>query len=58
MSEAVDNKRLVIATHNPGKLKEFQLALSLSIREIVSATSLSLPEPEETGTTFAEKRPC
>lgn len=46
--------RLVIATHNAGKLREFQDLLSPYVREIVSSGDLGLPAPEETGTTFAE----
>jgi XTP/dITP diphosphohydrolase len=45
---------LVIATHNAGKLREMRELLSLYGIEAVSAGELSLPEPEETGTTFAE----
>jgi XTP/dITP diphosphohydrolase len=44
--------RLVIATHNPGKLVEMRDLLSLYGVEAVSAGELGLPEPEETGTTF------
>ena len=47
-------ERLVLATHNAGKLAEFrQLMASFGV-EIVSAGELGLPEPEETGTTFEE----
>ena len=46
--------RLVIATHNEGKLREFAALLALYASNIVSAGSLQLPEPEETGNTFAE----
>jgi len=46
--------RLVIATHNAGKLREFRELLALFPIEIVSAGELGLPEPEETGTTYAE----
>ena len=46
--------KLVIATHNPGKLREMRELLSLYGIEAVSAGELGLPEPEETGTTFAE----
>ncbi len=46
--------RLVIATHNKGKLREFQALLSPFVGEMVSAGELGLPEPEETGTTFQE----
>lgn len=47
-------ERLVLATHNAGKLKEFQELLAGFGLEIVSAAELGLPEPEETGTTFVE----
>jgi len=44
-------QRLVLATHNPGKVRE--LAQILENRfEVVSAGELGLPEPEETETTF------
>ena len=45
--------RLVIATHNKGKLAEMRELLALHGVEAVSASELNLPEPEETGTTFA-----
>ncbi len=44
--------RLVIATHNPGKLVEMRDLLSVYGVEATSAGELGLPEPEETGTTF------
>lgn len=47
-------KKLVIATHNAGKLREIREILGPYVREIVSAGELGLPEPEETGETFAE----
>jgi XTP/dITP diphosphohydrolase len=46
--------RLVIATHNPGKLREMRELLMPHGVEAVSASELGLPEPEETGTSFAE----
>ena len=46
--------RLVIATHNPGKLAEFRELLSPHGIEALSAGDLGLPEPEETGASFAE----
>lgn len=45
---------IVIATHNPGKLKEMRELLAPFGISAVSAGELGLPEPEETGTTFAE----
>ncbi len=46
--------RVVIATHNPGKLREMRELLAPYGVDAVSAAELSLPEPEETGTTFAD----
>ena len=53
MSYALPN-RLVIATHNNGKLQEFRQLLGSCVPEIVSAGELGLPSPEETGVTFVE----
>jgi XTP/dITP diphosphohydrolase len=44
--------RLVIATHNPGKLTEMRDLLAPYGIDAVSAGDLGLGEPEETGTTF------
>lgn len=46
------NGRLVIATHNSGKLAEMRELLAPYGVEAVSAAELGLGEPEETGTTF------
>lgn len=45
--------RLVLASHNAGKLREFAGLLLPHGMELVSAASLGLPEPAETGDTFA-----
>src|SRR5262249_43368741 len=45
--------RLVIATHNSGKLAEMRELLARYGVEAVSAGELNLAEPDETGTTFA-----
>jgi len=46
--------KLVIATHNPGKLREIaELVEPLGIG-CVSAAELGLPEPEEIGNTFVD----
>jgi len=45
--------RLVIATHNKGKLAEMRELLALHGVEAVAASDLNLPEPDETGTSFA-----
>ncbi len=44
--------RLVIASHNPGKVREIRALLGGHGIEPVSAADLGLPEPDETGTTF------
>jgi XTP/dITP diphosphohydrolase len=46
--------KLVIATHNAGKLKEISALLAPYGMECISAGALGLPEPAETGTTFVE----
>jgi XTP/dITP diphosphohydrolase len=46
------NGRLVIATHNPGKLREMRELLAPFGIEAVSAGELGLVEPEETGSSF------
>ncbi len=45
--------RLVIASHNKGKLVEIAALLGPYGIEPVSAASLDVPEPDETGTSFA-----
>jgi len=46
--------KLIIASHNQGKVREIRALLEPYGIEPVSAGDLGLPEPEETGTTFAE----
>jgi XTP/dITP diphosphohydrolase len=46
--------RLLLATHNAGKLAEFRELFAMLGIALVSAGEMGLPEPEETGTTFAE----
>ncbi len=45
--------RLVVASHNAGKVREIAALLAPLGVEAVSAGELGLPEPEETETTFA-----
>jgi XTP/dITP diphosphohydrolase len=44
--------KLVIATHNPGKLAEMRELLAPHGVAAISAGELGLPEPDETGETF------
>lgn len=45
---------LVVASHNAGKVREIDQLISPFGFNAVSAASLDLPEPEETGSTFEE----
>jgi XTP/dITP diphosphohydrolase len=44
----------VVATHNEGKAKEIADLLAPSAIKVLSSAELGLPEPEETGSSFAE----
>ncbi len=46
--------RLLLATHNAGKVAELRDMLAHFDLVLVSAAELDLPEPDETGTTFIE----
>jgi XTP/dITP diphosphohydrolase len=47
-------EKLVIATHNPGKLREIAALVAPLGIACVGADDLGLPEPEEIGNTFAD----
>ncbi|MEM6914124.1 MAG: non-canonical purine NTP pyrophosphatase, partial [Pseudomonadota bacterium] len=48
MTRKFTDKRLVVATHNAGKLEEMRALLSDRGIEVVGAKELDLAEPEET----------
>jgi XTP/dITP diphosphohydrolase len=52
MARKFTEKKLVVATHNAGKVVEIAALLKPLGIETVSAGELGLPEPEETGLTF------
>ena len=54
MSRRISSGKLVIATHNAGKLREIGALLAPYGVDCISAGALGLPEPAETGTTFVE----
>lgn len=54
MARQFIENRLVIASHNPGKVREISDLLAPWSIDVVSAAELNLPEPEETGLTFKE----
>ena len=47
-------RRLVVATANPGKLREFRSLLLGLPFELTSLAELELPSPQETGSSFLE----
>ena len=52
MARQFSEPRLVVASHNKGKVVEIADLLAPFNLDVVSAAELDLPEPEETGTTF------
>lgn len=54
MTRRLGGETLVIATHNAGKLKEISALLAPFGVSCISAGSLGLPQPAETGRTFVE----
>lgn len=54
MTRKLTPGKLVIASHNKGKLREIGALVAPFGMEAISAGELGLPEPEETGTSFAE----
>ncbi|HWB45309.1 MAG TPA: RdgB/HAM1 family non-canonical purine NTP pyrophosphatase [Hyphomicrobiaceae bacterium] len=53
MPRLAPGSRLVVASHNPGKVREIRDLVAPYGLSVVSAADLDLPEPEETGATFA-----
>ncbi len=53
MARRFAGDRIVLATHNPGKVAEFKGLMAPLGITVASAAEHGLPEPEETGTTFA-----
>jgi XTP/dITP diphosphohydrolase len=52
MARKLDAEKLVIASHNPGKLREIADLLAPFGVAVVSAAALGLPEPVEDGASF------
>ena len=53
MTRRFDGAKLVLASHNSGKLEEIRLLLAPFPVAVISAKELGLPVPEETESTFA-----
>jgi XTP/dITP diphosphohydrolase len=47
-------KKIVLATQNPGKIKEFNALLAPLNITVIPQSELNIPEIEETGLTFIE----
>lgn len=54
MTRRFSDSKLLVATHNAGKLEEVSDLISEFDISVVGAAEKGLPEPEETGTTFVE----
>ena len=54
MMGLLNGRKIVVASHNDGKLREFADLMAPFGFEAKSAKEFGLPEPEETGTTFEE----
>ncbi|WP_300056784.1 RdgB/HAM1 family non-canonical purine NTP pyrophosphatase [uncultured Roseobacter sp.] len=52
MTRKFDGKRILIATHNAGKLEEMEELFEPYGIDVVGAATMNLPEPDETETTF------
>src|SRR6266851_3567722 len=52
MARLFTGDRLVVASHNQGKVDEISLLLAPFAIDALSAASLGIPEPEETGDSF------
>jgi XTP/dITP diphosphohydrolase len=54
MENLFPEKKLIVATHNPGKLVEFETMLAFPGKiALLGAGDMGLPEPDETGSNFA-----
>ncbi|MDJ0822172.1 MAG: RdgB/HAM1 family non-canonical purine NTP pyrophosphatase [Paracoccaceae bacterium] len=54
MTRRFEGDRLLVATHNQGKLEEIADLLKPYSVAVLGAAEMNLPEPEETGTLFVE----
>ena len=54
MTRRFQGDRLLVATHNTGKLEEIAALLQPFGVAVVGAAEMNLPEPSETGTSFVE----
>ncbi len=53
MTRRFTGSRLVVASHNAGKVREIAVLLAPVVTTVIAAAELGLPEPEETADSFA-----
>ncbi|MGC6516971.1 MAG: RdgB/HAM1 family non-canonical purine NTP pyrophosphatase [Candidatus Puniceispirillaceae bacterium] len=53
-SRSLRGQKLIIASHNQGKVREIADLLAPFDLDVISAAALDLPEPEETGQSYIE----
>lgn len=51
---SIEDKNIVIATHNQGKVREFKILLSKFQKKVLTSQDLNIQDVEETGETFEE----
>jgi XTP/dITP diphosphohydrolase len=54
MADKIIFKKIVLATHNQGKIREFSRLFAPLGVEIIASSTLNLEEPEETGSSFSD----
>ena len=54
MARRFEGGKLIVASHNAGKAREIRELLAPFKIDVISAADLSLPEPDETGSTYIE----
>ena len=50
----IKEKKIVVATHNKGKIEEFRVLFSKYKIQIITSEDLNINDVEETGKTFEE----
>jgi XTP/dITP diphosphohydrolase len=53
LARRFEGARLVLATHNPGKVRELDALMQPLAIEVIASAALGLPEPVEDGESFA-----
>ncbi len=54
MTDKIIFEKIILATHNQGKIREFSRLFAPLGVEIIASSTLNLEEPEETGSSFSD----